>query len=89
MRRGMPELLVATLITLLPDRTSGIRGAWSPAYAPRQDRLCTRVCIMFALTAGAQDQALPDLSQSIAISVNIWVNSEGTAAILHLLSTSH
>jgi signal transduction histidine kinase len=86
MRRGTPELLVATLITLLLGSyvwyTRGV-VATLRADAKRSSEMYARVYHAFGdTTAGAQDQALLDLSQSIADQgvPLIWVNPEGKPA---------
>ena len=86
MRRGRPEVLVATLITLLLGSyvwyTRGV-VATLRADAKRSSEMYARVYHAFGDTlAGAQDQALLDLSESIGEQgvPLIWVNSEGKPA---------
>ena len=96
MRRGTPELLVATLIALLLGSyvwyTRGV-VATLRADAKRSSEMYARVYHAFGdTTAGAQDQALLDLSQSIADQgvPLIWVNPEGkTAAHANLPFDQH
>jgi signal transduction histidine kinase len=86
MRRGTPEVLVATLILLLlgsyvwytHDVARRLR-----ADAKHSTQMYARVYRAFGnTTPGSQDQALLDLSQSIAEQgvPLIWINQEGTPA---------
>jgi signal transduction histidine kinase len=84
MRRGRPEVLVATLITLLLGSyvwyTRGV-VATLRADAKRSSEMYARVFHAFGdTTAGAQDQALLDLTQSIKDQgvPLILINAEGT-----------
>src|SRR4051812_12089167 len=86
MRRGTPELLVATLITLLLGSyvwyTRGVVTTLR-ADAKRSSEMYARVFHAFGdTTAGAQDQALVDLVQSIKDQgvPLILINAEGMAA---------
>jgi len=86
MRRGTPEVLVATLILLLLG--SYVWYTHEVAKRLREDakrttQMYARVYRAFGNTSpGSQDQALLDLSQSIAEQgvPQIWVNQEGKPA---------
>jgi len=83
MRRGTPEVLVATLILLLLGSYVSYTHSVATtlrADAKRTSEMYARVYRAFgSTTPGAQDQALLDLSQSIGDQgvPLIWVNPEG------------